>query len=216
MNSTDPTARLSAARSQLLEIWQDPRVRGFARRVAGDPDVAEDAMQSTYYAITRLKHLAEIENLKAYFYRVLLREIGRERAQLGAILVDDFTHTAEEGKVTVPVHQESSDGFEDGACTSVQFWSMRQRLVGQRLKLLASIAARSADPARYRTVICAAAEQVLCAGMMGEPSDADGNDAFRAAYPQYFAQAGASANTLHQRFLRARGDLRALLQALSG
>src|ERR1700753_271709 len=152
MDSTDPTARLSAARAQLLEIWQDPRVRGFARRVAGDPEVAEDALQSTYYAMARLKHLAEIENPKAYFYRVLLREIGHERAQLGAILVEDFPRTAEEQQSTAPVPQESSAGFEDLACTSVQFWSMRQRLVAQRRKWLASIAARSADPARYRTV----------------------------------------------------------------
>ena len=31
-------------------------------------------------------------------------------------------------------------------------------------------------------------------------SDVDSNDAFRAAYPEYFAQPGASANLLHQRF----------------
>jgi DNA-directed RNA polymerase specialized sigma24 family protein len=216
MDSTDPTVRLSAARAQLLEIRQDPRVRGFARRVAGDPDVAEDALQSTYYAMARLEHLAGIENIKAYFYRVLLREIGRERSQLGAILVEDFTRTAEERQAAAPVSHQSSAGFEDLACISVQFGSMRQRLVARRLNLLASIPARSADPARYRTVIYAAAEQILCAGMTGESSDADGNDAFRAAFPGYFAQPGASANTLHQRFLRARGDLRALLQALGG
>ena len=48
------------------------------------------------------------------------------------------------------------------------------------------------------------AEQVLRDGINGEPSDADSNDAFRAAYPEYFAQPGASANLLHQRFRRAR------------
>jgi hypothetical protein len=214
MDSSDPTARLSDAHARLLEIWQNPGVRGFARRVARDPDVAEDALQSTYYAMHRLKHLADIENLKAYFYRVLLREIGRERAELGAVLVEDFTRTVEERQAAGATPPELSAGFEDMACASVQFWSLRQRLVARGAKVLASIPGRSADPARYRTVIYAAAEQILCTGMSGESSDADSNDAFRAAYPEYFAQPEASSNTLHQRFVRARGDVRALLQSL--
>lgn len=214
MDSSDPTVRLSDARARLLEIWQDPRVRGFARQAAGDPDVAEDALQSTYHAMHRLKHLADIENLKAYFYRVLLREIGRERSELGAVLVEDFTRTAEERQAAGAIRPESAAGFEEMACVSVQFWSLRQRLVAEGAKALASIPGRSADPARYRTVIYAAAEQILCAGVSGESSDADSNDAFRAAYPEYFAQPEASPNTLHQRFVRARGDVRALLQSL--
>jgi hypothetical protein len=216
MDSSDPTARLSDARARLLEICQDPRVRGFARQAAADPDVAEDALQSTYYAMHRLKHLADIENLKAYFYRVLRREISRERSELGAVLVEDFTRTAEERQAAGAMWPESSAGFEDMACVSVQFWSLRQRLVAEGAKVLASIPGRSADPARYRTVIHAAAEQILRAGVSGESSDADSNDAFRAAYPEYFAQPETSSNTLHQRFLRARSDLRALLQSLTG
>ena len=51
-------------------------------------------------------------------------------------------------------------------------------------------------------------------GINGEPSDADSNDTFRAAYPEYFAQPGAAANLLHQRFRRAREDVKALLQAV--
>lgn len=74
------------------------------------------------------------------------------------------------------------------------------------------IPARSEDPRRYRIVIYHAAEQVLLDGLNGEASDADSNEAFRAAYPGYFAQPGASANLLHQRFRRAREDVKALLQ----
>lgn len=62
----------------------------------------------------------------------------------------------------------------------------------------------------------AAAEAILSAGMKGEPSKADSNEAFRVLYPEYFAQPGASANACHQRFIRARADVRALIQAVAG
>ena len=73
---------------------------------------------------------------------------------------------------------------------------------------------RSGNPALYRAAICTSAEGVLRDGINAEPSDADSNDAFRAAYPAYFAQPGASANLLHQRFRRAREDVKALLKAV--
>jgi hypothetical protein len=215
MDSTDPADRLAAAHRRLLEIWQDPQVRGYARRCAGDHDVADDALQSTYYAMARLKHLAEIENLKAYFYQVLRREIGRERGELGAVLVEDFARAAEGCQPGTRPPDESSAGFEDAVCTSVQFWSLRKQLVAAHDKLLASVPGRSADRGRYRAVIFAAAEQILAAGMKGESSEADSNKAFRASYPEYFAPPGVSANTCHQRFLRARADVRALLQAVT-
>jgi DNA-directed RNA polymerase specialized sigma24 family protein len=217
MDSTDPVDMMAAARCLLLEIWQEPQVRGYARRCAdGDYAMADDALQSTYYAVARLKHLAEIENLKAYFYQVLRREIARERGELGAILVEDFPRAAEDHQAHTRAPEEPAAGFEDHACTSVQFWYLRKQLVADRDKLLASVPARSADEGRYRTVVYAAAVAILSAGMKSEVSEADSNEAFRASYPEYFAQPGASANTCHQRFLRARGDVRALLQAVAG
>jgi DNA-directed RNA polymerase specialized sigma24 family protein len=215
MDSTDPADRLAAAHRRLLEIWQDPQVRGYARRCAGDRDVADDALQSTYYAVARLKHLVEIENLKAYFYRVLRREIVSERAELGAVLLEDFPRAAEYSQSDSRVPDESSEGFEDAACTSVQFWYLRKELIADRDKMLASVSARSADRSRYREVIYAAASQILSAGMKGEASEADSIEAFRESYPEYFAQSGVAANTCHQRFLRARADVRALLQAVA-
>jgi hypothetical protein len=215
MDSTDPVDVLATTRRRLLEIWQDPRVRGYARRCAGDQDLADDALQSTYYAMARLKHLAEIDNLRAYFYQVLRREISRERGELGAVLVEDFARTAEDLQSGAHALGQSSAGFEDAACTSVQFWYLYKQLITDKDKLLASVPARSADPGRYRAVIYAAAEQILSAGMKGESIEADSNEAFRASCPEYFAQPGASANTCHQRFLRARADVRALLQAVA-
>lgn len=216
MDTTDPAARLAAARSRLLEIWQDPQVRGYARRCAGDHDVADDALQNTYYVIARLKHLAEIENLKAYFYRVLGHEIGHELGNRREVLVEDFARVAEDQHSDTRATDETSAGLEDAACVSVQFWYLRRQLLAARDNLLDSVPARSADRGRYRTVIYATAEQILSAGVKGESSEADGVEALRAAYPEYLAQPGASANGLHQRLLRARGDVRSLLQRLAG
>jgi hypothetical protein len=53
-------------------------------------------------------------------------------------------------------------------------------------------------------------------GIGGEPSDADSNDAFRAAYLAWFNHPDCEANTLHQRFRRAREDVKALLHAVVG
>jgi hypothetical protein len=84
----------------------------------------------------------------------------------------------------------------------------------QRDRLRAEVPARSDDPVRYRAVVCDAAGQVLRDGINGESSEADTNPALRAAYPEYFDQPDASPNTLHQRFGRARTDVRSLLQAV--
>ncbi len=215
MSSGDPAGRVMDARCRLISIWRDPQIRGYALRTAGDCDVADDALQSTYYGIAKLKHIAQIENLKAYFYQVLRREIARERGQLGAILVEDFTRAAEDRQSVTCAPGESSAGFEDHACVSAQFWYLRMHLLADRDKLLAAVPARSADLGRYRAIIYAAAEQILSDGMKSEPSEADGNEAFRLSYPEYFAQPGASANTCHHRFVRARADVRALLQAVA-
>lgn len=104
--------------------------------------------------------------------------------------------------------------IDETVCTSLQIHSWLERLADERECLLAAIPARSDDPARYRAVIYNAAEQVLRDALNGEASDADSNAAFRAAYPAYFAQPGAPANTLHQRFRRAREDVRGVLKAI--
>jgi DNA-directed RNA polymerase specialized sigma24 family protein len=214
MDSTDPFGRRTDALRRLLELWQDPQVRGYAWRRAGDRDLADDALQTTYYLMARLKHLAEIENLKAYFYQVLRHEIDRQRGELRAGLVEDPSRPAENCQPGARAQDKSPPAFEDAVCVSVLFRHLHKRLVSRREELLATVPARSADPGRYRAVIYAAACQILSDGGKGEVSEADSNEALQASYPEYFAQPGASANTCHQRCLRARADVRKLLQAL--
>ena len=79
---------------------------------------------------------------------------------------------------------------------------------------MAALPRRSDDPDRYRAVIYTAAEQILRDAITGEASEADANDAFRASYAEYFDQPGTPLNTRHQRFRRARMDVRELLRTI--
>ncbi len=210
MHSIDPADTLAADRRRLAEILTDPGIKGLALRHAGHPALAGDALQNTYYALARLEHLGQIVNLRAYVCKVLFREIHRERNQLGATLVDDFARLAE-------THQNTASGqpaVDDAVCTSLQAQIWLERFAAQRGLLRDAVPVRSEDPARYRAVICDAAEQVLRDGINAEPSDADSNDAFRAVYPAYFTQPDASPDLCYQRFRRARKDVKALLQAV--
>jgi DNA-directed RNA polymerase specialized sigma24 family protein len=210
--TVNPADGLTPAHQLLLAILQDPRTKRYALRYAGHPEVAEDALQSTYCAMARLNSLEQIDNLRAYVYRVLVHEVYRERGQLGAALVDDFVSVAE----TRQDAAGSQPSTEEAACTSLQGRALLQRLADQRDCLMAAVPARSDDPDRYRTVIYAAAEQALRDAINADPGEADTNRAFRAAWPEYFGPSGAAANTCHQRFRRARTDVRAMLQAVVG
>ena len=214
MHSIYPADILENARQQLAEIMKDPRVRGLALRYAGHPALADDALQSTYYAMARLEHLGQIQNLRAYVCKVLIREIRRERGQLRTIVIDDFARIADEHQDAAGCHPAASPSVEDAVCTSAQAEAWLERFAAQRDYLRAGVPSRSDDLDRYRALICEAAGQVLYDGINGESSEADSNDAFRAAYSEYFDQPDAAPNTLHQRFRRARTDVRALLQAV--
>lgn len=214
MDSIDPEEIRAAALKQLAEILVDPRTKGLALRYAGNPALAGDALQNTYFALARLEYLAQIVKLRAYVRKVLIREIRRERNQLGAALVNDFVRVVEAHQETAGCRPAPPPAVDDMAYTSLQAQVWLERFAAQREGLRDAVPARSDEPARYRTVICTAAEQVLRDGINGEPSDADTNDALRAAYPEYFDQSDAAPNTLHQRFRRAREDVRALLQTV--
>ena len=195
MHSIYPADILENARQQLAEIMKDPRVRGLALRYAGHPALADDALQSTYYAMARLEHLGQIQNLRAYVCKVLIREIRRERGQLRTIVIDDFARIADEHQDAAGCHPAASPSVEDAVCTSAQAEAWLERFAAQRDYLRAGVPSRSDDPDRYRALICDAAGQVLYDGINGESSEADTNPALRVAYPEYFDQPAIRAIT---------------------
>ena len=95
--TTIPAARQDYFQ-RLLAIREDAQVKRIAQRRAGDPDLAEDALQETYYTMACIKDPSGIENLRAYFCRVLIRTVNALRGQLGAILPDDLTAVADAGQ----------------------------------------------------------------------------------------------------------------------
>jgi hypothetical protein len=67
---------------------------------------------------------------------------------------------------------------------------------------------------RYSELIVSVAERVLRSIVKADVCDADGNPALRAAYPEWFADDDGTADNAHQRFSRARADVRGLLRAI--
>ena len=74
---------------ELTMIWQDPPIWRLALRRAGSSDLAEDALQETYYSVARVKDPAHIENLRAFFCWAPINQISHLRGQLNPIPVDD-------------------------------------------------------------------------------------------------------------------------------
>jgi hypothetical protein len=217
VNNLDAPGGSLDFQQRLLETRHNPQVIGLAYKwVGNDPHLAKDALQIAYYNVATFAHPERISNLHAYFLTVLKNEINalHVQRQKATPLQNPGAALELDRHGTVVCGPARSRSIDDLVRTSLLASSVRTRLVARRESLLLAIPARSDDTRCYRIVIYHSAEQVVLDGLNGEASDADSNDAFRAAFPEYFAQPGASANLLHQRFRRAREDVKALLQAV--
>jgi Sigma-70 region 2 len=215
LDDTDAPGGSSDFQHELLVLWQDPQVRRLAPKWAGDRDLAEDALQTAFGKVAAVKHPERIANLRAYFLQVLKNEAVHQQTLRRAVPFENPEDALDPGQPGIAVcGPVQSRPIDVTVCNSIRDQAWLERLAAARACLLAATPARSDDPERYRAVIYSAAEQVLGDGINAEPSDADSNDAFRAAYPQYFNQPDAPPNTLHQRFRRAREDVKAVLKAV--
>jgi len=185
-----------------------------ALRWAGNRELAEDALQTVYCRVASVQHPESIVNLHAYFLRALKNEITGLYALPQPVLLDDLEVLGRPQPGTSRYGPASEPAIDDKAYSTLQTEIWLKRHAGQCDRLNAATPARSADPARYRQVIYAAAKQVLLGHLSLEPNDPDFPKAIRAAYPEYFDQPGAAPNTLHQRSSRARDDMKAVLRAI--
>jgi hypothetical protein len=193
---------------ELAEIACDPVMRRHARRVAGD--LAEDALQETWYAVARVHAREPIGNLRGYFYRALVntaRRMREEVARLGTPVGDPAAVSGPRpGRVAAAASAESD------ALPRLAAAARRQLLRDRQAGLRPGIPACSPDPDRYRDVILAVAAAVLAAG--GPASRADINEALIAAYPEWLSAPDATPAMTYQRRRRARESVRQALAAV--
>ena len=215
MENPDTFGGASGFPPELLTLWRDPKVMSVALRLAGALDLAEDIVQAAICAVARVKHPERIDDLRAYLIKVMKHEAYHLYALHRTTLLEEPERAADPGQHgTVVCGLVPTRPVDDIVCSTLLGESLLERFAAHRDRLRARVPGRSDDPNRYRAVVCAAAGQVLRDGINAEPSDADSSDAFRAAYPEYFHEPGAAVNTCHQRFRRAREDVKALLQAV--
>lgn len=205
----------SAFYDELAAIMADSGVRRLALRRARNRELAEDALQETFYAVARVKNPSRIEDLRAFFCRALINEIRRQLVATRPISLDD-------PDTTLGYQQQSSGLFgraadraaDDEALGEALAGMLRSRFRRDRDQLEAGVPGRSRDPARYRSVIVSVAEQILYAAASGQVTWADSNIDLQWAYPEWFGEPGCARDTCYQRLSRARRDVRTLLMAV--
>lgn len=198
---------------ELARVRSDPGVRQLARRIAQDPELAEDALQQAFYVMARVKNREGIDNLRGYFFRVLLREIARERAELRAAVLEDFGLADAALRRLPPAAPPVS--LEDHVSRGLYMEGLLRQFSHDHLALERSVPARSPDPGRYRKAIAEAAKQMLVMIVQGDDlSFADMKAVLTVEYPQWWDEPGLNRNVLDQRLSRGRNDVRDLLKQL--
>jgi hypothetical protein len=174
--------------------------------------VAQDALQEAYYAVARIRNPDEVKDLKGYFCTVLIHKIHGLLGQSKGIPVDNIdgladAHQGQAGCEPLP------PPLEEKVCSDLLTETLLGRLAAQREALTRKVPGRSADPGRYRDVIVAIARLVLISIARRDVSDADGDSALIAMYPEWFAEPRLAPGNAYQRFSRARADVRSVLRS---
>jgi hypothetical protein len=197
-----------------MALWADPEIQRFALRRAGDPDLAQDTLLHAICAVARVHDRERINDLRAYLCRAIMNEAYRLRGQLAAARryesgsLDEMTERGAEHP------SESAPPVDEAAITRLMAQTWLERFGAHRDRLRASVPGRSSQPDRYRDLIAAIAEHLLCAALDGGLSQADNNEELQAAFPEWFGQPGDDQNTHHKHLSRARCDVQAVLQAV--
>jgi len=200
---------------ELLKIRMDPKIWRLALRRAGSRDLAEDALQETFYSVARVKDPGRIENLRAFFCRALINQISHLRSQLNPVPIEDPETLVGPWQRGTRPHAPAARPVEEAAVWRQLTVTWRKRFHRERKRLMALVPERSSDPRRYREVIVATAAKALyTAAGDGHVNWAGIDLALRAAYPGWFEEPGCTRDTYYQRLSRARHEVRELLRAV--
>jgi hypothetical protein len=193
----------------LAKLVGDPVIRRLAIRRAGSRELAEDALHETYLNVAK-KDPGVIDDLRAYFVRALIHEIGHQRTRPRPIPVEDIASAGEQG--VAPSGRTPPDSVEHEA----EIRRLAERVLGQidtdGEQLMAVIPGRSADPWHYRIAVVASARAIFAMLLQGPVASADWNAELRSVYSPWFAEPGLAADAADQRLSRGRYDVRMLLQ----
>jgi hypothetical protein len=198
---------------ELLAIREDPKVKRLALARAGDPELAGDVLNQAYCAVAS-RGPEGIRDLRAYYCRTLINAAHELRYQLGAILPEDSGRIADIRQDQSGCYALPPRPLDQQVSVDLLLQTWFEPFTTRCGELAARVSARSPDPGRYRDVIVSVAGRVLRAIATGDVSDADSNPELSMAYPAWFAEPGCAENTCHQRFCRARADVRDLLRTI--
>lgn len=200
-------------REELAKLARDPAIRRLAASRAGSRELAEDALQETYWAVLRVKSSQAIQDLRAYYCRSLIREIIHQRSRSTLVPVEDIAATTEQERTGSSLYNPPAS-VEYEASIRLLAETVLTRLEHDRDQLMSSVPARSPDHRRYRAGIIAAARAILLLLLQGDLASADWNAILKSAYPQWYDEPGSPRDGRDQRLSRARRDVRSLLQKI--
>lgn len=201
---------LAGVYDELTAITADPAMRRHAQRLAHD--LAEDLLQQTWYAVARVLARGPIDNLRGYFYRVMVRTAWRLREDVTRQGIPADDPFAEAGPRRG--RELAAAPAEDEAMLRLLNAARRDLLRHRRAELRQEIPACSPAPDRYRDAIVDVTGLLLADD--GPDDKAEINDALIAAYPEWFAAPDAAASALYQRRCRGRADIMRVLGAVIG
>ena len=203
-------------RQELARIAADPEMFRLAVRRAGCRELAEDAMQETARAIVERKSPEAIENLRAFFYVALIREIDHQLGRPAAIPDADISLTSDRHQSRTSLSAQQPAPVEGAAQLRIVADRVLAVLERERARdgLTSLIPARSGDPGRYRSAIVWAAKTIFALLVEGYVTAPDWNAILKSAYPQWCDEPGLAPDARDQRLSRARRDVQQLLRTV--
>jgi hypothetical protein len=203
-------------RQELARIAADPEMFRLAVRRAGCRELAKDAMQETARAIVERKSPDAIENLRAFFYVALIREIDHQLGRPAAIPDADISLTSDRHQYRTSLSAQQPAPVEGAA--QLRILAIRVLALFERERacyaLTSLIPARSGDPGRYRSAIVWAAKTIFALLVEGYVTAPDWNAILKTAYPQWCDEPGLAPDARDQRLSRARRDVQQLLRTV--